>query len=381
MGTRSFHALTCALGRYYRSITVWSEQLAADPINPRAATVPRLSILEVAAVGPGVGASQALGWTTKVAESAEHLGYHRLWVVEHHAIPEIGSSAPAVLIAHLATHTTRLRLGSGGVMLPNHAPLAVAEQFSILQALHPGRIDLGVGRAKGGDTIAALALGRAPSGGDPDRFSDQLDELTSFLNGDFPAGHRYENLRVSPKTDPPPVYLLGSSEESAQAAAARGLPFAFAHHLAPEVTASAISAYRAAFQRGAKFTEPYAIATVLVVCAQSQDDAERAAVAASAVRVRRILARRQGRTPSPAELLSPRLTEEEARLITDSFAAGGILIGTPKAVRASMTELWQSTRADELMVCPIEYDGPARIRTLTALAEAWLPGSRLTARQ
>ena len=329
---------------------------------------PRLSVLDVAAVGPGVGAVEALRWTTEVSQAAERLGYYRFWVAEHHAVPDIGSSAPGVLIAHLAAHTTRLRLGSGGVMLRNHAPLTIAEQFSILHALHPGRIDLGVGSGRGADPVTVLALGRASNSEEPDRFADQLDELTGFLNGDFPAGHPYAGVKVSPSAKSPPVFLLSSSEGSARVAAARGLPLAFAHHLAPQATTSALIAYRAAFQPGRALKEPYAIVTVGVVCAESQDDAERAAIAASAIRIRRILAGRQGRTPSATELVSPQLTEEEALLITDTLAADRILVGTPDMVHASMAELCRRTTADELMVCTVEYDGPARIRTLTAAA-------------
>ncbi|MDQ3654153.1 MAG: LLM class flavin-dependent oxidoreductase [Chloroflexota bacterium] len=333
--------------------------------------VPRLSVLDVAPVGPDVSANLALNWTTQVAAAAERLGYHRFWVAEHHAVPDIGSSAPAVLIAHLAAHTNRIRLGSGGVMLPNHAALVVAEQFSILHALYPDRIDLGVGRAKGADPVAAQALGHRPTNRDPGSFTDQLEELIGFLNGSFPSGHLFENVTVSPRADPPPVYLLGSSEESARAAAVRGLPFAFAHHLAPRLTESALATYRAAFLPSATLAAPYAIATVLVVCSGTQEDAERAAIAASAIRVRRNVASRQGRRPSTTELLSSRFTEEEARLIIDSFSGGGIFIGTAESVRAQITDLVRRTEADELMLCALEYDGPARIRTLTAVSEGW----------
>jgi luciferase family oxidoreductase group 1 len=253
-------------------------------------------------------------------------------------------------------------------MLPNHAPLVIAEQFAILHALHPGRIDLGVGRARGADPVTVLALGRASNSSEPDTFADQLDELNGFLDGGLPNGHPYAAVKVSPTAEPPPIFLLSSSAASAELAAVRGLPLAFAHHLAPEATATALAAYRTAFRPGPALKEPYAIVTVGVVCAESQDDAERAAIAASAIRARRVLASRQGRTPTTDELVSPQLTEQEALLIADILAAGRILVGTPDTVHAAMVELSRRTTADEVMVCTIEYDGPARIRTLTAAA-------------
>lgn len=333
--------------------------------------LPRLSVLDVAPVGPGVPASQAFSWSTDVAQAAERLGFHRFWVAEHHAVADIGASAPAVLIAHLAARTTTLRLGSGGVMLPNHAPLIVAEQFCTLHALHPGRIDLGVGRAKGGEPAAVRALGRAPDGGAPERFADQLDELGTFLRSRFPSGHPYETVSPSPSTDPPPVYLLGSSEESARFAGQRSLRFAFAHHLAPQVTATALAAYRAAFQPSPELAAPYAIATVIVVCASTQDEAERAAVAAALIRVRRALASRRGTDATVDELLAREMTTDEMARVAEALTAPGILVGSPGAVREGMLALARASGADELMLCALEYEGPGRIRTLTSVACAW----------
>lgn len=260
-------------------------------------------------------------------------------------------------------------------MLPNHAPLIIAEQFSLLHALHPGRIDLGIGRAKGANAVAALALARGLTSINSDSFPEQLDELTHFLNGSFSAGHRYEKVNVSPHVDPPPIYLLGSSKASAEIAAARGLPFAFAHHLAPNETVSALSAYRAAFKPSKALKDPYAIVTVLVVCAADQEDAERAAIAAAAVRVRRSFASQEGRATAFDELTSPVVTEEEAWLIAEKLAAGGALIGNPVRVRGAMLELCRSCGANELMLSALEYNGPARIRTLTAVAHALALGT------
>ena len=182
-----------------------------------------LSILDLAGVGAGTTPRQALLATTALAVRAEELGYHRFWVAEHHGIPAVASSSPPVLIAHLAAATRTIRLGSGGVMLPNHAPLAVAEQFGTLAALHPDRIDLGLGRAPGSDQLTAFALRRHSEQGQGDDFADRLTELDHFLRHDFPAGHPFGRIHATPTTALP-IWLLGSSDYSARLAGRLGLP-------------------------------------------------------------------------------------------------------------------------------------------------------------
>ncbi len=329
--------------------------------------VPCLSVLDATAIGPGVTADQALRWTKEVAQAAERLSYERLWVVEHHGVRDIGCATPAVLIAALAAATQKLRLGSGGVMLPNHSPLVVAEEFSMLQALYPGRIDLGIGRASGSDPATTIALRRAPA--DDEEFATQLDELTGFLNRGFSAGHRYENVRISLRVDPPPIYLLGSSESSACLAAGRGMPFAFAHHLNPEPSCLALSRYRENFRSGL-IKEPYTIATIAVVCAPTQEEAEHAAMAAAIIRVRRGLALRHGVQVSDDVLRYPEWSDEERRVAQKELSGKWILIGNPEQVLSGLIDLRGTTGADELMLTSIEYDGPSRIRTLEAISEA-----------
>ncbi|MEV4173094.1 LLM class flavin-dependent oxidoreductase [Nonomuraea sp. NPDC049709] len=236
-----------------------------------------LSILDLVTVSAGSTAVEAVRTSTELAGLAEHLGYHRMWVAEHHSTPDIGSSSPAVLLAHLAARTTTSRLGAGGVMLPNHPPLVVAEQFGTLEALHPGRFDLGIGRAPGTGPAAMAALRRSPA-----EFDQQLDELLGFLDGDPFAGVHAVPGPIQAgaaggtgEVSRPPVWILGSSERGARLAGRRGLPFALAYHLEPGNLATALRAYRDAFRPSATLAEPYAIVSVWVVAAETRRQAER----------------------------------------------------------------------------------------------------------
>ncbi|NJO66112.1 MAG: LLM class flavin-dependent oxidoreductase [Leptolyngbyaceae cyanobacterium RM1_405_57] len=331
--------------------------------------IPPLSVLDSIAIGPGITANQALQWTTQIAVVAEQLGYQRLWVVEHHGVPDIGCGSPAIMIAHLASVTRRIRLGSGGVMLPNHAPLVVAEEFSMLQGLYPNRIDLGVGRASGTDPATAIALRREAAS--DERFAQQLSELSSFLKREFPSGHHYEKVKIPLEVVPPPIYLLGSSESSAHLAALYGLPYVFAHHLNPEATSSALAVYRKEFQRRGALKEPYAIVTVAAVCAPSKEEAEQSAIGASIVRVRRGVALQHGIDVSPDVLLYPSWSDEELRVAEKALSGGWILVGAPEQLMVGLMNLYQITEADELMLTTIEYDGAERIRTLKAISNAY----------
>jgi luciferase family oxidoreductase group 1 len=220
-----------------------------------------LSILDLATVGAGGTPAESLATSTELARRAEEWGYHRFWVAEHHGMPGVASSSPAVLLAHLAANTRTIRLGSGGVMLPNHAPLVVAEQFGMLHALHPGRIDLGLGRAPGTDQATAAALRRSAEV-DPDEFPQQVAELTAFLDDDFPEGHPYRRIHAipgeanAPGAGRPPIWLLGSSGFSAQLAGLLGLPFAFAHHFSAANTVPALDLYRSSFRPSEALDRP-----------------------------------------------------------------------------------------------------------------------------
>nr|BEK66009.1 LLM class flavin-dependent oxidoreductase [Kitasatospora purpeofusca] len=327
-----------------------------------------LSILDLATVGVGHTPSQALAATTTLARSAEDWGYHRFWVAEHHGMPGVASSTPAVLLAHLGAHTTTLRLGSGGVMLPNHAPLAIAEQFGLLEALHPGRIDLGLGRAPGTDAATARALRRGLGEG-ADDFPRQLAELTHFLDGSFPAEHAYSRLTAVPKGEGrPPVWLLGSSGFSAQLAGRLGLPFAFAHHFSSVNTLPALDLYRSEFRPSAVLDEPYALIGVGAVAADDRDAARRLARSA-ALGMLRLRRGNPGPIPTPEEAESYPYSPMEADFIDEWL--GNVVLGSPGEVADGLEALRKRTGVDELMVTSHIHGHEARLRSYGLIAEAY----------
>ena len=240
-------------------------------------------MLDLSPVAASTTASQALRHTTDLAQRTEELGYHRFWVAEHHNMPAIASSAPAVLIAHLAAATSTIRVGSGGVMLPNHAPLVVAEQFGTLEALHPGRIDLGIGRAPGTDQLTALALRRTMEGLSAEAFPQELADLIGLFSGEVftgggllpgQQGARPSITATPGRGDMPAIWLLGSSGYSAQLAGLLGLPFSFAHHFSAANTVPALALYRQHFRPSAWLPEPYAMVAVSAICADTDEHAQ-----------------------------------------------------------------------------------------------------------
>lgn len=327
-----------------------------------------LSVLDLAPVGVEITAADALKTTTELAQATERWGYHRFWVAEHHGMPGIASSAPAVVIGHLAAATSTLRVGSGGVMLPNHAPLVVAEQFGTLQALHPGRIDLGLGRAPGTDQGTARALRRTTGPLSADDFPQQLGELIAFLGDDFPADHAYADVHSVPRGQAPPVWLLGSSGFSAQVAGALGLPFAFAHHFSAKNTMPALDLYRQSFQPSAVLDEPYALIGVQTVAADSDAEALHLArpIALSMLRLRR---GNPGRMPTPEEAAEYPYTEREQHFV-DSWLADTVY-GSPATVRAGLDELRERTGVNELMITANVPDRQAKLRSYELIAQAY----------
>ncbi|QKW19672.1 LLM class flavin-dependent oxidoreductase [Kitasatospora sp. NA04385] len=327
-----------------------------------------LSILDLATVGTGHTAGEALAATTELARAAEGWGYHRFWVAEHHGMPGVASSVPAVLLAHLGAHTTTLRLGSGGVMLPNHAPLAIAEQFGLLEALHPGRIDLGLGRAPGTDQATARALRRGLADGAED-FPRQLAELRHFLDGDFPPGHPYARLEAVPRSaSRPPLWLLGSSGFSAQLAARLGYPFAFAHHFSAANTVPALDLYREGFTPSEVLEKPYALIGVSAVAAESRERARWLARSAG-LGMLRLRQGRPGPIPTPEEAAAHPYTPAEEDFLESWLA--NVVLGTPAEVAEGLEALRRRTGADELMVTSHIHGHENRLASYGLIAEAY----------
>jgi luciferase family oxidoreductase group 1 len=328
-----------------------------------------LSVLDLAPVAAGTTAGAALRHTTELARRTEELGYHRFWVAEHHNMPAIASSAPAVVIAHLAAATTTIRVGSGGVMLPNHAPLVVAEQFGTLEALHPNRIDLGIGRAPGTDQVTALALRRTMEGLSAEGFPQELADLVNYFTGDRPGP-----ITASPgRGDMPAVWLLGSSGFSAQLAGLLGLPFSFAHHFSGTNTLPALALYRQHFRPSQWLEKPYAMVAVSAICAESDEHAQWLAGPA-ALSFLRLRAGRPAPLSTPEEAAAYPYTDAEREFVRQR--QDGQLLGSPATVRRQATELLARTGADELMLTTMVYDIAERARSFELIAEQVAGGLR-----
>ncbi|WP_375480962.1 LLM class flavin-dependent oxidoreductase [uncultured Jatrophihabitans sp.] len=325
-----------------------------------------LSVLDLAPVADGVSTTDALRATISVAQQADELGYTRFWVAEHHNMTGIASSAPAVLIGAIAGATERIRVGSGGVMLPNHAPLAIAEQFGTLASLYPGRIDLGLGRAPGSDGLTAAAL-RRTTDLQADHFPEELGELACFLADDFPADHPFARVKAVPAGDlQPPLWLLGSSTFSAELAGMLGLPFAFAHHFSGTNTLPALAKYRESFREGGLLTKPYAMVTVNTVCAPTDEEADRLALP-GALSFLRLRQGNPGRMPTPEQAAAYPWTPREQQFVLERRA--GQAIGSPDTVRRQLAQLLDATEADELMITAQVYDVDDRRRSLSLVRE------------
>ena len=321
-----------------------------------------LSVLDLAPVVSGSTAADAFRNMVELARLTERLGFTRYWPAEHHGVPSIASSAPEILIEHVASATARIRVGSGGIMLPNHAPLRIAEAFHTLETLHPGRIDLGVGRAPGTDPVTSSAL--RPF--DAEQFPQQLAELTALSRGEFPEGHPFHRVRVVPEgVALPPVWLLGSSGASARLAGQLGMGYAFASHFSPAPAAPPLQAYRDAFQPSDAFPRPHAIIAASVVCAETEDEAERLATSMQLAWVR--LQRGQFRPlPTPEEAAAYDYTPQDRAVVAGYRRLQ--VIGTPAQVRERLEALVAEAPADEVMVTTVVHDHAARLRSYELLA-------------
>ncbi|MEU0378192.1 LLM class flavin-dependent oxidoreductase [Streptomyces cyaneofuscatus] len=340
-----------------------------------------LSVLDLVTVGQGRTATQALRTGVEIAKLTESRGFHRYWVAEHHSMPGVASSSPAVILAHIAAHTDRIRLGSGGVMLPNHAPLVIAEQFGTLEAMAPGRVDLGLGRAPGTDGATAAALRRSDRLNEgADDFPQQLSELIRFLDDDFPDGHPYARIHAVPgpvqatadggvqSAHRPPVWLLGSSGFSARLAGTLGLPFAFAHHFSAQNTIPALDLYRQSFRPSAVLDAPYALIGVSALAADDEREARRQ-VLTGALSMVRLRTGRPGLIPSPEEAAAYDFSPMEREFV-DGWLSN-VIHGTPDEVRTGLDDLAKRTGADELMITANAHGGDARLRSYELIADAY----------
>jgi luciferase family oxidoreductase group 1 len=328
-----------------------------------------LSILDLSPVAAGSSGAQSLRNSLDLARLADGLGFTRYWVAEHHNLPSIASSAPDIMIGQIAAATEHLRVGSGGVMLPNHAPLVVAERFKVLEALFPGRIDLGLGRAPGTDPVTSYALRRRQDSGGDDDFLQRFQELVLFENSGFPEGHPFRAVRAMPQDVAlPPIWLLGSSGYSAQLAAMVGAGYSFAHHFADYDAFDAMLTYRAQFKPSEARATPYAILGCAAVCADTDAEAERLAATIDLNFVRRS---RGEYLPlaSPADAAAFPYSPAERGLIARNRSR--LFVGSKATLLARLQPMIDATKADEVMVTAMIYDHAARRRSYELLAEAF----------
>ena len=320
-----------------------------------------LSVLDLSPITQGSGPAQSFRNSLDLARHAERWGYRRYWLAEHHGMPGIASAATAVLMAHVAGGTSTIRVGAGGIMLPNHSPLVIAEQFGTLESLFPGRIDLGLGRAPGSDPLTARAMRRSLES-DPDAFPQDVLELADYLS-DEPK----QSVRAVPgRGTKVPMWILGSSLFGAQLAAALGLPFAFASHFAPAQMMQAISIYRSTFQPSAQLRAPYVMLGFNVFAADTDEEATFRATSMQQAFIN-LRSGRPSQLPPPVEGLADRFGPQERALIDQVLSSSAI--GSPDTVRKAITAFVERTRADELMITSQIFDHAARLRSYEITAD------------
>jgi len=324
--------------------------------------MPRLSVLDLSPIIEGGDAALAFRNTVDLAQHAEQWGYHRYWLAEHHNLPGIASAATSVVIGHVATNTKTIRVGAGGIMLPNHAPLVIAEQFGTLESLFPGRIDLGLGRAPGSDQRTARAL-RRNLGSSGDTFPQDVIELQSYFTG---ADTRVQAVPGAGLNVP--LYLLGSSDFSARLAAELGLPFAFASHFAPDYLEVAVHLYRRDFQPSPQLDKPYVIIGSGVFAADSDTEARRLFTSAQ-LQFLTMVRGRPGRLPPPVDSIDDHCTPAERATIDQRTRCSAV--GSPETVRRRFEELLAQTQADEIIATGQIYDHASRLRSFEIAAEVF----------
>jgi luciferase family oxidoreductase group 1 len=325
-----------------------------------------LSVLDQSPIISGHTPARAVAETVKLAQAAEALGYHRYWLAEHHAVAALADPCPEILLTRVASATARIRVGTGGILLPYYSALKVAEVFRMLEALFPGRIDLGLGRAPGGDLLTAQALSNGQYAA-ADRFAEQVQDLVGFLDDALHADHAFARVKAMPAGPAaPPVWLLGSSDYSGALAAALGLRFAFAHFISAQGGDAVTRAYKARFQPSAREPAPHAVVCTFVICAETTAEAEKLA---ACVDLRRLHMAQGLNTPIPTlqEAQSQRYSERELTYIRAQRAR--TVIGDPRRVRERLLQLRDQFDADELMILTITGDYASRLRSYELLAQ------------
>ncbi|MEO8630530.1 MAG: LLM class flavin-dependent oxidoreductase [Betaproteobacteria bacterium] len=328
----------------------------------------RISILDQSPIISGHTPAQATQATLELARTADELGYHRYWLAEHHAMKGLADPCPEILLGQVAANTRRLRVGTGGILLPYYSPLKIAEVFRMYEALFPQRIDLGLGRAPGGTLMTARAMNADAFVGE-ERFPTQVQEVVGFLDDSLPPDYPFHEVKAMPAgPTSPQVWLLGSSDYSATLAAYLGLRFSFAHFISAHGGPSVTRAYRDDFRPSYREPKPYSLVAAFVICAHTQEEAERLAIS---IDLRRLQMARGQEAPiaTVEEALQEPLTDGDRELIARERARA--IIGTPAIVKARLLELQQQFQADELMVITITGDYPSRLRSYVLLSEAF----------
>jgi luciferase family oxidoreductase group 1 len=327
-----------------------------------------LSVLDLSPVPSGSTATDALHNTIDLAKLADELRYKRYWLAEHHNTDLLACPAPEIMIGHVAAVTKNIRVGSGGVMLPNHSPLKVAENFNVLQALYPGRIDLGIGRAPGTDRITALALRRAREVMNADDFPQQMEELLGFFNDEFPPENPFRRVHAIPRgVGQPEIWLLGSSDFSARMAAEMGLSFAFAHHISPAPALMALTDYHESFKPSRYLDKPNAMIAVSVICAETDEEAERLAQSADLVWLRFSKGQHSLPFPSVEEAEDYPYTDLDLAVIYQNRER--LLVGSPALIKKNLELFSEKTGANEIMVMTMIHDHALRRRSYELLAQ------------
>jgi luciferase family oxidoreductase group 1 len=336
-----------------------------------------LSLLDLTPIVAGSTSAQAIQNSVELAILADQLGYHRVWYAEHHNAPGLASGAPEIMIEHVASRTSRLRVGAGGVMLPNHAPLKIAETFRLLEAMHPGRIDLGLGRAPGTDQITAFAMRRSVEALRADDYPEQLAELLAFDDGGFPADHPFRSIRPVPvDTRLPPLWLLGSSDFSARLAAESGLGFAFAAHINPNSAVSALRDYCASFVPSARYPEPWSILTVSVTVGETPEHARELSLINDLLLLR-LRSGQLGSYPTLEEAKAYPFSAAEQEMIRAMPMRS--LVGDAEYVHRQIVDLADRGGADEVMITTFLPEVDDRRRAIVEMArvfaveEGWSP--------